>query len=285
MQTLTPIPIRIHSYYDDGEDARHFVFDFVNPAAVANFDKVAPGQFFMLNVAGAGAAPFTYTQLPDTNGRFCALVRNVGMLTSALFQKKPGDILGYQGPLGQGWPLADIKGKHILVIAGGCGLAPLAALIDTLISDNHGHQLALIYGSRTAALQILKQQRQRWQTEILLHETVDSPSPNMAQGSPLQHIDSVIERHGSPPDRVLCCGPEHMMHAVAGHFVKTGMAAEAIWLSIERRMHCGVGTCGHCYIADSYVCVDGPTYRFDVLRKLMKKTAAFPNQIALLDHC
>jgi len=300
MHNLTPSPIRITDRYADGEDACHFEFELLNPVIETEMAKAKPGQFFMLNVPGAGAAPFTYTRLPDSNGRFVALVRNVGQLTSALFTKKPGDILGHRGPFGHGWPIEEISGKNLLIIAGGCGLAPLSALIDHLINTGHAQQVAMIYGSRTRELQVLGRERLRWKQDILFHETVDVSSKNMPQGnlsssslsqnhlskgSPIDHIDNVITQHGATPDAVLCCGPEHMMYAVASHFVAEGLAPTSIWLSLERRMHCGVGTCGHCYIANSYACVDGPTYRFDALQNLMQKTAQFPDQYALFNHC
>lgn len=285
MLSLTPAPVRITDCYADGKDACHFEFELLHPVTEGVVAKAAAGQFFMLSVPGAGAAPFTYARLPDENGRFIALVRNVGQLTSALFGKKTGDILGYRGPFGHAWPVEEIMGKNILVIAGGCGLAPLAALIDHLIDTGHGQKLAVIYGSRSRELQVLNQERRRWKKEILFYETVDVPCKNMPHGSPIDHIDTVVKQRGSEPETVLCCGPERMMHVVANHVIARGVAPASIWFSMERRMRCGVGTCGHCYIADSYACVDGPTYRFDVLQELMRKTARFPDQVALLNHC
>ncbi|MCF7201318.1 FAD/NAD(P)-binding protein [Pseudomonas oligotrophica] len=259
MIDLTPRPLRLLEFYEDGEAARHFSFA-VEP--LAGEPAAQPGQFFMLAVPGVGEAAFTYVSPPDAEGRFSALIRRTGTLTAALFALAPGAVLGYRGPFGRGWPAAG-PGERLLLVAGGCGLAPLAGVIDSAAGE-----LQLIYAARNRAYQVLARERARWHERHALVETLDQGDDGRPQGHPLEALARVLDEDGLPA-KVLCCGPEPLMLAVARGCIDHGLPASRIWLSLERRMHCGVGLCGHCYIGSSYACVDGPSYRYDEYLRLL----------------
>lgn len=271
---LTPNAAKLIDFIEDGEDTRHFRFQLMDPSSM---EAPVPGQFFMLTVPGAGEAPFTYTTLPDQQGIFQGLVRKMGQVTTALFQCQPGATVGIRGPFGKGWPMATLAKKKVLIVAGGCGLAPLNCLIDQLITQQH-HNLALVYGARNRNLQMLHRERQSWQQHIALFDILEGTkgtqpgdSRRELKGTPISTMDQVLETLEWMPDTLLLCGPEVMMKAVAENFLQRGLPATSIWLSIERRMHCAVGTCGHCYLTEHnlshhYVCKDGPTYRWDSLQ-------------------
>lgn len=258
MIDLTPRTLRLLDFYDDGLDSRHVTLRIEQPAAGDR--AVIPGQFFMLGIPGLGEAPFTYVSPPNGGGEFTALIRRSGKLTSRLFALEPGALLGYRGPYGKGWPLF-LGSRRVLVIAGGCGLAPLAGLIEEALRHPAPPQLRVLYGARAAETQVLGCERARWRQALPLIETLDQGGPQALQGSPLTQLDRLFAEE--LPQAVLCCGPEVFMRATARACLERGVAADGIWLSVERRMHCAVGLCGHCYIADSYACVDGPTYRYD----------------------
>lgn len=271
MIDLTPRKLLLLEHYADGEDARHFTFRIEQPQAA---DLAAiPGQFFMLVLPGFGEAPFTYVSTPDTQGVFKALVRRMGALTTALFELERDAVLGYRGPFGTGWPLF-FKAKRVLAVAGGCGLAPLAGVIDAAAQQAEPTRISLVYGARKADTQVLGRERSRWRESMPLIETFDQAAAGQRSGSPLQHFDEVFS--AGLPDVLLCCGPEPLMLAAAEECLRRGMAAESLWLSVERRMHCGVGLCGHCYVGSSYACVDGPTYRYDQYLKLLAHCPQFP---------
>ncbi|WJG07692.1 FAD/NAD(P)-binding protein [Aliiglaciecola sp. LCG003] len=269
MLQLTPQAIQVVDIYEDGTDARHFTFEPIN---FKHKNLVQIGQFFMLSVPGYGLAPFTYTSLPDESGRFCALVRKVGKLTAALFSIKQGDTLGYTGPCGTGWPVEKLAQGDVLIVAGGCGLAPLASTIDYLIKQGRGAQVTLIYGSHDLSSQVLSRERAVWNKNIILFETLSIEGDKDHTGRTTQHIKHVLRENQRHPSTVLTCGPEAMMKSTAKICMDIGIPSENIWLSIERRMRCGVGLCGHCYLADSYACKQGPTYRFDTLLTLENKS-------------
>ena len=269
MLTLTPSPVQLIDYYDDGTDTRHFTFrlsitdDQVQPL---------PGQFFMLYVPGIGSAPFTYSSIPDHQGQFNALIKKMGGVTTALFDCGLGATLGISGPFGKGWPINQFNGQRILIVAGGCGLAPLTSLTDSLLQQQNYQSLAILYGAANEQSQMLSSERQRWQQSIpvfnvLEHSALKNPDSYLT-GTPVTAIDKVLATLEKRPTVLLLCGPEKMMQLVAEKFIAYGLDPTAIWASIERRMHCGVGLCGHCYIDNQYACIDGPTYRWDELQAL-----------------
>lgn len=258
MNDSTPRRLLLQRHYADGEDAQHFSLriELPRPSDLA----AIPGQFFMLSVPGVGEAPFTYVSPPDEDGHFSALIRRVGRLTAALFERADGAVLGYRGPFGKGWPLF-FGPRRVLAVAGGCGLAPLAGVIQECVEHRLPLQLSVIYGARRAGAQVLGRERAEWRRHLPFIETLDEAPAGMRQGSPLRHLDELFA--AGKPDAVLCCGPEPLMLATAEECLARGLAAEQLWLSLERRMHCAEGLCGHCYLGPGYVCRDGPTYRYD----------------------
>lgn len=282
MLQLKPNAIRIVDFYDDGEDAKHFTFE---PVGFTHDIGINIGQFFMLTVPGFGQATFTYTTLPAENGRFVALIRKVGKLTNALFSLKKGAILGYNGPFGVGWPCNDLLNTPVLIVAGGCGLAPVAATIEHLINIGQANLTTVIYGAGNAKSQILAKERAYWKSKLLLTETLLTGGDTAYQGTPSDHISTVLTEHHIQPQIVLTCGPEAMMKSVANTCIDISIKQEKIWLSLEKRMRCGVGLCGHCYLANELVCIQGPTYRYDKLLQLENKTARFPEHDGLFSYC
>lgn len=281
-----PDSIELVDYIDDGEQARHYRFRLLNLKKDQNknhqhnWQQVQPGQFFMLNVPSVGEAPFTFTEPPNEQGEFRAFIRQMGQVTSALFTMQRGDILGARGPFGTGWPLDKINNNNTLIVAGGCGLAPLVTLIDKLANSLMGkpenkQKLVLIYAARNKATQMLTPERARWQKQIKIFNTLDE-YPNASdelpvttvEGSPLIILPKALSTFTSPPTTALLCGPEGMMNSVAAYLTDYGMASDAIFLALERRMHCAVGLCGHCYINHQYVCKSGPTFSWQTLQQL-----------------
>lgn len=256
-----PAAIRLVERYADGRDALHCTFAFIDKNDAPR--GVLPGQFFMLNVPGAGESAFTYSALPDADGHFGALVRNVGSVTSALFSLPEGAVFGARGPFGSAWPLHTMHGARVLVVGGGCGLAPLVAAVCEL--HTIAGKLAVLYSARDESAQVLHAERARWHGEgIALHEVFDTPQ----HIGPVPHLDTAFAALGGMPDHVITCGPEAMMFALARALVQRGANAERIHLSLERRMHCGTGHCGHCYIGSDYCCTDGPVMAWPRVRYL-----------------
>jgi anaerobic sulfite reductase subunit B len=256
-----PATLHLIDAYDDGRDARHLTFACVD--APHTFGNAMPGQFFMLNVPGAGEIALTFSALPDARGHFGALVRRVGSVTSALFALAPGAVLGARGPFGNGWPMLQLASGRVLVVGGGCGLAPLVAAVRQL--HDHGVAHAVLYSARDHHAQILHSERAQWHRDgIALLEVFDEPH----RIGPVPHLDAALAALGGMPDTVITCGPEAMMFALARALTQRGLAGERIFVSMERRMHCGTGHCGHCYIGGHYCCTDGPVLPWPAVKAL-----------------
>ena len=267
MLTLVPEVATLLARYDDGEDALHLRFRLEDGAHW----QAEPGQFFMLSLPGLGEAAFTFVSLPDARGVFTALVREVGTLTRALRELPLGTFVGVRGPLGQPWPA--LMDQTALVVAGGCGLAPLAAWVDRRIVAGLQARTAVLFSARSAAGRILAREREAWEAAGLpLLQPVDDPAwhtPEELTQAAGHRLDAALARLPERPAAVLTCGPEAMMLGVGALLEKRGIAPEKVWLSLERRMHCGVGLCGHCYVGGALVCRDGPTMTLVRTRALL----------------
>lgn len=235
-----------------------------------------PGQFNMLTVFGVGEAPISISSSAREKGRFAHTVRIVGNVTNALARLEPGQSLGVRGPYGRGWPMDLLQGSNILIVAGGIGLAPLRPVIEEVCQnrDAYGH-LEILYGARSPGDQIFTADYPRWSsipgvTLRLAVDTVpaggDSPPWRGAVG-PVTTLFGVME---SVPENtvVLTCGPEIMMRFVVKDLLERGFREEQIYLSLERRMECGVSKCGHCLIGPIYVCKDGPVFNYWEIKDL-----------------
>lgn len=275
MHNCLPDPIQIIEYYQDSQDTRHYRFRLLSQADNSQWHNTQPGQFFMLNVPEIGEAPFTFTQPPNAKGEFSALIRKMGKLTRALFDVNETDIIGARGPFGQGWPAISAH-ERVLIVAGGCGLAPLVDLINRLILQTPRPEIVLIYGARNSQSQMLMSEQQHWGKSMAIYQTLEempisqrkdtiATSKYFQQGTPFDVLPRAMASFKTLPSKVLLCGPESMMHAIAQDSVNQGIDASAIYLSVERRMHCAVGLCGHCYIGEQYACKEGPTFSWQTL--------------------
>lgn len=228
-----------------------------------------PGQFVELSMFGIGEAPFSVSSSPTRKGVFEMGIRRVGMLTEMLENKQPGEKIGIRGPFGSGVPLDAFKGKDVLIVAGGIGLVPMRSMINYVL-DNRGDfgRLAICYGSRTDKELLFADELAQWEKDpdVDYHVTVDHGSADWTGKTGV--ITTLIP--GLDLDlkntRVLVCGPPVMYRFVLLALRSKGVPEDNIYMSLERRMKCGVGKCGHCQINSSYVCQDGPVYHYPELK-------------------
>lgn len=272
MPSLTPQAATVIDRYADGADAVHLQLQLADEVRW----QAQPGQFFMLSLPGVGEAAFTFVSLPDAHGIFSALIRQVGHLTRIVQTLPVGTVVGVRGPFGQPWPL--LADDTVLVVAGGCGLAPLAAWLEQRVHRPQQINVALLYSARSADSRILARERADWQRDGLPHVLpIDDPAwhdPAELTQATGARLDAALALLTNTPTAALVCGPEAMMLGVGELLQQRGLAAERIWLSLERRMHCGVGLCGHCYLGSRLLCRDGPTLT------LAQTQAALAQQVA-----
>jgi NAD(P)H-flavin reductase len=220
-----------------------------------------PGQFVMAALPALAAPPISVSRYhPDG---IEVTIRAAGPATAAMTRLVRGARIGLRGPLGRPWPVEAADGRDVMIVTGGIGLAPLRPLIDTLLArrDRIG-TIHLAYGARTPADRLFKAELDRLAAsgEIDVALTVDRAGPEWL--GRVGVVTQVIDRALCSCDRTVAfvCGPERMMAATADVLRERGVPDERIFVTLERRMECGVGLCGHCQLGGSFVCRDGPVF-------------------------
>jgi sulfite reductase subunit B len=232
-----------------------------------------PGQFVEVSLFGVGEAPFSISSSPTRKGSFELGVRNVGMLTDIMHRMVAGEKIGIRGPFGNGFDVETFKGKDVLIIAGGIGLVPLRSMINTVIDnrDDYG-RLIICYGSRNDRELLFAEERAQWEADprIEFHVTVDQGSADWTGHTGV--ITTLLPGLDLDLANTLACvcGPPIMYRFVLLALKSKGLPEQNIYMSLERRMKCGVGKCGHCQINHSYVCQDGPVYHYPDIKNLQE---------------
>ena len=230
-----------------------------------------PGQVGQLSVFGAGESTFVINSSPTRMDYLQFSVMRVGEVTTRLHQLKPGDQIGVRAPLGKPFPLADMKGKNILFIGGGIGMAPLRSLFTYMLDTRDDFKdITLLYGARTPVDLTYKAELPEWSAreDITTVLCVDNDYPGWEHKVGL--IPNVLlEMNPSPEQTVaITCGPPIMIKFTLQALKKLGFEDEQIITTLEKRMKCGVGICGRCNIGTKYVCQDGPVFTYAQLKQL-----------------
>lgn len=228
-----------------------------------------PGQFVEVSLLGIGEAPISISSSPSrSNGTFELCVRQVGDVTRAMHQLEPGAALGIRGPFGNPFPVAKMKGKDVLLAAGGLGLAPLRSLINEIL-DQRGSfgRVIVLYGTKQPSEILFHEELAEWagRDDVEFHMTVDRGDETW-QGH-VGVITTLFPKITINPRNTIAatCGPPIMYRFVLMEMLGKGIPEAQIYFSLERRMKCGVGKCGHCQINDVYCCMDGPVFRYSDL--------------------
>ena len=226
----------------------------------------SPGQFVMVSILGVGEAPISITSSPSrSNGTFQLCVRQVGDVTSALHAKQPGDWIGIRGPYGHGFPIEKMRGKDLLFAPGGLGLAPLRSLINQVLDERGTFgRVIILYGAKRPEELLFRGELDEWVSrhDVECHVTVDRGDETW--DGPVGVITTLFPGVSLNPRNTVAvtCGPPIMYRFVLMELLGKGIPETQIYLSLERRMKCGVGKCGHCQINNLYCCQEGPVFTY-----------------------
>lgn len=229
-----------------------------------------PGQFVELTVFGYGEFPTSISSSPLPQKDFLELtVRRVGDVTNALHRLQEGSIIGLRGPYGNGFPVEKLRGRDILIVSGGCGLAPLRSLILYLKAKKEEYgEITLLYGARTPKDIVFKDEIEKWGIRAML--TVDKADDSWGGDVGLVTVLCPKVRINSRNTWAVLCGPPIMMSVMVNELKKMGVPPTWMILSLERLMKCGIGMCGHCNIGAKYVCKDGPVFFYEEARGFLE---------------
>lgn len=230
--------------------------------------SVVPGQFLQISIPGVGEAPISISDYNDN--KIFLTIRKVGTLTNKIFDLQAGDYLYVRGPYGNGFNLKDYSDAHVKVIAGGTGLAPVKKVIKSLMSSNDVKSVKVLAGFKRPQDILFKEEISLWEKEKVANITVDIAEENWNGNVGLitEHLE-LLDLSNIADIKIIVVGPPIMMKFTTLELVKRGIPEENIWVSFERKMSCGIGKCGHCKIDETYVCLEGPVFKYIKAKKLI----------------
>jgi NAD(P)H-flavin reductase len=227
------------------------------------------GQFVQFTVPGIGEGPFTPSSRPGKTKDIDMTIMNVGVATNALHQMGPGAEVAVRGPYGNGFPVEDLRNRELLIVGGGCGLAPLRTLIyEILDNKEHYPRVLFLYGCRTAEDILYKSSFSGWKENMEMHRTVDQSDDNWNESEGV--VTKLLAGINVDTEKCIAVtvGPPIMMKFAAMELEKMGISADRIILSLEKNMTCGFGKCRHCLVGPYYVCKDGPVFTYEQVKGL-----------------
>lgn len=253
-------------------DVRTFYWHFEDPAEQAAFRKFLPGQFAQVSVFGTGEFPASLPPSPTEEELFFT-VRRVGTVTAALHALRPGDRFGVRGPYGNGFPMKQYFGQNLLFVAGGIGLIPLRSCLNYALDNRHRYgKIQLFYGARGLKDLMYLGALREWEMSrgFECYLTVDRADDQWT--GHVGVVGSLFRKPGVtvPVENTTAfvCGPPIMFRFVIRDLKEMGFEDRHIMSTLERYMKCGVGKCGHCCIGLAYVCVDGPVFTYEQIKRL-----------------
>jgi NAD(P)H-flavin reductase len=264
-------PVRVKRVHKETYDT--FTFELYPANGIDGF-TFAPGQFNMLYVPGVGEVPISISGDPGKPQTLVHTVRSVGTVTEKMCARGPGALLGVRGPFGTSWPVEEAVGSDVVIVCGGIGLAPLRPALYYVMANREKYgRVVLLYGARTPEDLLYKTELPKWRGhfDLQVEVTVDN-----ATGAWRGHVGVVTTL--IPPARfdpesavAMVCGPEVMMRFTLVELERRGVPAENTYVSMERNMKCGLGFCGHCQFGPTFICKDGPVFRYDQIQPFFAK--------------
>lgn len=255
---------------DETPNIKSFQVVFNDPEKMKNF-RFEPGQVGQLSVFGVGESTFVINSPPTRMDYLQFSVMKAGEVTTALHGIYEGDVIGVRAPLGNWFPYQDMKGKNILFVGGGIGLAPLRTLILYMLDNRADYKdITIIYGSRTPPDLCYKDDLKEWEerSDVNLILTVDNEFPGWEKRTGF--VPTVLKEEAPKSDNTIAitCGPPIMIKFVLQGLAELKFPEENIITTLEARMKCGIGLCGRCNLGHKYICKDGPVFSLKQLKEL-----------------
>ncbi len=236
----------------------------LDPGERARFSFL-PGQFVMVEVPGYGEIPISISSSPAKKGYLELCIRRAGVVTGALHRAQRGAKVGIRGPFGSHFPMAAMKGHNLLLVAGGLGLAPLRAPIFEVIDNRPDYKgVSILYGTREPSQLLFDYQYEEWGRIDGIDLRIIVEKPDSTWAGPTGMITELIDDLEIDPldTFAIVCGPPVMFKFVCRRLSEVGVPMRRMFVSLERRMHCGMGKCCRCNVGSTFTCMDGPVFDY-----------------------
>jgi sulfhydrogenase subunit gamma (sulfur reductase) len=269
---MKPYLGRLVKIRDLAPEIKLFRVELLNGGQQA-FCNCKPGQFAFLSAFGVGEAPFGIANTPGRGSYVDFAVNRLGTVTTGLHELGEGDIIGVRGPLGNWFPMDTFKGKNLVVLGGGIGGAPLRPVIQHVLEHRTDYgSLTILWAARHPSLLIFTDEYDEWRKapNTRLHLTVDTPDEKWDHSVGL--ITELLKKVAPSPNNSvsITCGPPIMIHYVTRLLDEMGFAPQDNYVTLEARMHCGLGKCGRCNLGEKLICVDGPVFNMADIGSLLE---------------
>lgn len=269
-----PHLMRIAEAQEETPDVRTLRLEFTDPKVASRLAWQA-GQFGHFSIFGAGECVFTIANPPSRKGYIECTFRQMGKVTSALRNLSIGQIVGFRGPYGNHFPMGEWRGRDLLFVGGGIGMAALHAPLQFALDHRSDFgEILILNGARTVADMVYKEEMKDWQEveRVRVVRTVDPGGETPEWNGEVGLIPNVFEKlHPEPDGRmVIACGPPIMLGFMLAALDRLGFSPEQVVTTLENKMKCGIGQCGRCNVGRVFVCRDGPVFTAAQLRTLPK---------------
>lgn len=269
-----PYRMRITSIIDEAPQVKTFRLEFTNSEDAANFNFIA-GQFGEYSIFGEGESTFCIASSPTRKGYIECTYRAVGRVTTALSKCDVGDIIGFRGPYGNTFPIESWYGKNLVFITGGIALPPLRCVIwNCLDLRDKFKDISIFYGARTVNDLVYKHELKDWKEnkdhKVNMYVTVDPGGETPEWDGEIGFVPDIVKKYPPKSDNTIAivCGPPIMIKYTLPILSDLGFKNNDIYTTLENRMKCGVGKCGHCCVGNVYICKDGPVFTYEQVLQL-----------------
>ncbi len=234
------------------------------------------GQFIEFSVFGIGEAPFCLASSPTREGYIECSIKKMGKVTQAVHELEEGETVGIRGPYGNSFPLEEMKGKNLIFVGGGIGLAPLRSLIWNVIDTRDNFKdVIIVYGARNVEGLVYKNELKQWQNTpgVNLALTVDPGGETEDWKGEVGFVPAILEKVNPSSENsvVITCGPPIMIKFVLVALDKMNFSPQQIITTLEKKMTCGLGQCGRCNIGSLFVCKDGPVFTYAQIKEFQEE--------------
>ncbi|MFH1418948.1 MAG: FAD/NAD(P)-binding protein [Planctomycetota bacterium] len=263
-----PIPAKLLDVQQLTEMEKLFVLQLPDGQALGH----DPGQFVQVSLMGIGECPISICSSPTRPETFELCIRKTGTVTDHLHKLDKGATVGIRGPLGHGFDVTDLYDKDVLIVVGGLGLAPVRSLIQYILDERARFgQFHLLYGTREPKEILFRDDIAAWRDseDVNFHITVDRPDEQWrGKSGVVTTLFKELPKLDSDKTMVIVVGPPIMFKFVLLEVLARRVPQANIYCSLERRMKCGIGKCGHCQVNNIYVCMEGPVFKYGRLKAI-----------------
>jgi NAD(P)H-flavin reductase len=268
---MTTTPVMVRKALWENDDTFTLTLDC---APLGERYHFLPGQFNMVYVYGVGEAAVSISSDPARPGTLDHTIHRVGLVTTALAQKKRGDLIGIRGPFGSSWPVEVARGQDVCIASGGIGLAPLRPVIYTILKERSAFgRVIVLYGGRSPLDLLYRVELEKWANDFGVEVLVTVDRGDSSWKGHIGVVTSLFQyiKLDARETIAYVCGPEIMMKYTIDELERRGVPPAQMYVSMERNMKCAVGFCGHCQYGPTFICKEGPVYPVTRVRPLFDR--------------